>query len=487
MTTIFPSRPFWTPTSTLYSTSLFIPKHTQPNFQPRTDWFTPFPIYKLVEPTTHKVKYKWKQKETLGENERVKVAKIRIIPTEEQREKLIHWSHCTRKTYNLCVAFVNERQGRNKQPTRMTSAFETEMRQSCVGKNGQLKENEMLNYLLDVPQPIRDNALRDVKKSVKAHYKKKGQNRPKCFHLHFRSIKNERFHSVFLPKREWSLRTGKIRTLMSNVAIDKKYSKYPKGSYIQEELINKNLTTLPADSRLLINHNYTKFDIYIPIPIESKDMKVKKRIIALDPGVRTFLTGYNQKGQVIEYGGSKDNAKLFKTGLLVDKLMSRSKRKKGKQSRRRHRRAAQRLRDKIKNRVNYLHKCVSKDLLENNRVILLPSFNVQNMVSKKQSRRLLPRSTVRQMLSWSHFKFRQYLITKSREYPHSEVRIVTEEYTSKTCGCCGEIHHLLGGAKTFTCPSCNFTISRDWNGARNILIKYMTENPEQFKLKTISQ
>ncbi len=54
-----------------------------------------------------------------------------------------------------------------------------------------------------------------------------------------------------------------------------------------------------------------------------------------------------------------------------------------------------------------------------------------------------------------------------------ELYEVTEEFTSKTCGSCGEIHYNLGSSKTFTCPKseCKFTIPRDWNGARNILLK----------------
>jgi transposase len=51
----------------------------------------------------------------------------------------------------------------------------------------------------------------------------------------------------------------------------------------------------------------------------------------------------------------------------------------------------------------------------------------------------------------------------------------SEEYTGKTCEVCGEIKHNLGGAKTFTCSNCHTRCDRDANGARNVLIKFATE------------
>jgi putative transposase len=201
------------------------------------------------------------------------------------------------------------------------------------------------------------------------------------------------------------------------------------------------------------------------------------KIIALDPGVRTFMTGYDQYGGVMEYGTNGDNCRLFRLAMTVDKLESRAHQLDGRshQSRRNHKKAAQRLRDKIRNRVDDMHHRVANDLLQHNDVILIPSFNVKDMVCKKMQRRLLRRSTTRQMLHWAHYRFRQYLLHKVREYHGKRVIVVTEEYTSKTCGQCGHIHYKLGSAKHFQCPSCSFSFPRDWNGARNILIKYLTE------------
>jgi len=76
------------------------------------------------------------------------------------------------------------------------------------------------------------------------------------------------------------------------------------------------------------------------------------------------------------------------------------------------------------------------------------------------------------MLTWSHYQFREHLKHKSQLMGNTnQVIVVTEEYTSKTCGQCGKIHWSLGSNKIFKCPSCKCTLGRDANGARNIFLK----------------
>ena len=64
----------------------------------------------------------------------------------------------------------------------------------------------------------------------------------------------------------------------------------------------------------------------------------------------------------------------------------------------------------------------------------------------------------------SHYKFRQHLLNKGKEYG-CEVIIITEEYTSKTCTYCGEISDEYDG-RTKICSICNKTINRDINGSK---------------------
>ena len=49
-----------------------------------------------------------------------------------------------------------------------------------------------------------------------------------------------------------------------------------------------------------------------------------------------------------------------------------------------------------------------------------------------------------------------------------------EEYTSQTCGRCGQLNKELGKEKQFRCPGCGLNTDRDFNGSRNVLLKQLT-------------
>jgi putative transposase len=78
------------------------------------------------------------------------------------------------------------------------------------------------------------------------------------------------------------------------------------------------------------------------------------------------------------------------------------------------------------------------------------------------------------ILTWSHYKFCQTLKGIAERYK-ARVIPVTEEFTSKCCGKCGKLNHELGSQRIFKCQRCGMKMKRDINGARNVLLKYMTE------------
>lgn len=210
-----------------------------------------------------------------------------------------------------------------------------------------------------------------------------------------------------------------------------------------------------------------------------------QRVVALDPGVRTFQTCYDPDGYVVEFGNGdcvklrNQHVSMDRTQSGVDHLKTRLKAakqdhdkalcKRLKQRISRMTRALQRKRKKIQNRVGEMHNKVIKFLDVNYDTVLLPSFEVSNMVRKKRAKRQrkLGKKSVREMMSWQHYKFKARL----KQRLGDRVVIVDEAYTSKTCGNCGTLNHKLGGSKRFTCGSCGLQADRDTHAARNILLK----------------
>jgi putative transposase len=134
--------------------------------------------------------------------------------------------------------------------------------------------------------------------------------------------------------------------------------------------------------------------------------------------------------------------------------------------------AANRIRIRIRNLVDECHKQVASYLTNQYKVIFLPRFETSQMVVK--SKRKLRSKTARQMLTWSHYRFKLHL--KQAAKKRGVVVIdVNESYTSKTCTKCGHQHSKLGGSKTFKCPSCGHEHDRDWGGARNIMIRALRD------------
>ena len=86
-----------------------------------------------------------------------------------------------------------------------------------------------------------------------------------------------------------------------------------------------------------------------------KDIKESSRqkVIALDPGIRTFLTGYD--GETLLEVGKKDIGRITRLCSHLDNLMSRISLSKSKRQRYKQRQAAMRMREKIQNLIKDLH------------------------------------------------------------------------------------------------------------------------------------
>jgi putative transposase len=196
------------------------------------------------------------------------------------------------------------------------------------------------------------------------------------------------------------------------------------------------------------------------------------RVVAIDPGVRTFATFYSDDrcGHI----GEADFSRIQRLAFHLDSLISRMS-KAGKQSKRRMKMAAARMREKIKSLINELRHKSSLFLVKNFDHILLPTFETSQMVRK--SERKIRSKTVRSLLSFSHYRFKRFLKRKALEHG-KYVDDACEAYTSKTHPQTGELRNI-GCARRIRLLNGNW-VNRDEIGARNILLRALVDSPDSF-------
>jgi putative transposase len=313
--------------------------------------------------------------------------------------------------------------------------------QKANGRTGKLKlrnaimQSDLPRWVLDAPCHIRQNAVFDA-------------------------------HRAFIASKSCQFRSCRAssQTIKFN---DSNYSNgawYPKLTHRLSFTASEPVPSKCGQGTQLVKCKGRWFAVF-PEPVETHDNQSDK-IIALDPGVRTFLTGFDGS-KFLEFGNG-DMGRITRLCQHLDKLMSCITKSKSKRQRQKMRIAAGRMRTKIQDLVNEAHKQVACYLTENYRIIFLPTFETSQMVQK--AKRKIRSKTARAMLTWAHYRFKLFL--KQAAVRRGCIIVdVTEEYTSKTCTRCGHVHTKLGGSKTFTCPSCGHTLPRDFNGAFGILLK----------------
>ena len=203
------------------------------------------------------------------------------------------------------------------------------------------------------------------------------------------------------------------------------------------------------------------------------------RIVALDPGVRTFQTFYTPSGQCGKIGtcsgddvnGSSGLEKIERLLKKIDKTISTLSKPDVLKSKKRRRlkRLKYRKLDQVKNVRNDFHRKTCVWLLRNFDIVLLPEFKAKTMVTSLTSK------TCRAMYTWSHYAFKQRLLEMSQKYTHKKVLIVNEAYTTRTCGNCFVVNDDVGVSKVFECVNCGLEADRDIHAARNILLRYVPD------------
>ena len=222
------------------------------------------------------------------------------------------------------------------------------------------------------------------------------------------------------------------------------------------------------DSRLTLSNG--QYHLAVPVEAQRREAETRGRVVALDPGIRSFLTWFSEThaGHI----GHNDFGRIQRLCAHLDDLLGRAAKARHRQKRNMYR-AAGRMRTRIRNLVDELHHKAARFLVDHYDIILLPTFETSEMALR--GRRRLQRKSVRNLLTFAHYRFQQFLLWKAWQTGKA-VLLVNEAYTSKTCSWSGEIIQNLGGRKVIT-GSDGTRMERDLNGARGIFLRALGDTP----------
>jgi transposase len=408
--------------------------------------------------------------------------KVRFYPTKEQKVYLYKYLSAHRYFYNKTVEDINNQYDKRKQEfeSKSTCIFcynpKEENSYSCLEhKNKPIPwkintgffdlrtklvktKNNLKGYELwqeEIPCHTKQLAVKDAVTAYKSAITNKFRGNIKQFRLNFISKKKKPTHIFWITPTSVSIKNEEVR-IFPNVL--------NKNSFLQ---INpKQKHKIPIKNESAVKILYDRRAWYLVFSVEEKvETKCDNlHSIALDPGIRTFQTGYSPNGSVYKFGEYQLN-EMKKIHSRIDKLKSASSTA---NYRKRYniKKRLTNLEFKLRGIIHNLHNQVGSFLCKNYKYILLPKFETSDIQQSDN----IHSTTKRRMTGLAHYQFQLKMEHFSRKYG-SQLNIVDESYTSKTCGSCGKIKEDLGSAFHYNCSSCSYHLDRDIHGARNIWIK----------------
>jgi transposase len=219
-------------------------------------------------------------------------------------------------------------------------------------------------------------------------------------------------------------------------------------------------------SNSILQYNKITNKYYIISPFEKNISKTIKReeYCGIDLGVRTFAILYSPN-RTLEIGTNliptidKYNKKMDKIASDKDlNILEENKYKK----------LLYKYGNKMRNKIDDLHKKVSVYLVTNFKNIHLGKISTSNVISNKKGN--LKEIVKRRINVLSLYKFNETIKIMAKKYK-SNVKDINEYMTSKTCHNCQYIDKDLGSKKIYKCCKCYIEINRDINASINIYNK----------------
>ena len=324
------------------------------------------------------------------------------------------------------------------------------------------------DYVKIVPYQIKKIAIKDCYTAFRNGCKKAKQM-GQAFDLSFRTRKDPK-QSCYIPKSALSDK-GIYHTLSGTLKMKERH------------LLNNGW----QDLRLVCEYGRWYLSVPVMVPNTLKaDNQGFDDVVALDPGVRTFMTYFSEDGHFGKIGEGCFQ-RILDMHHKIAKLTSQRALEADKHKKRNLYRKIGRLRLRIRDLVDELHWKAAEYLTYHFKVVLLPTYETSEMVARKKPKaegknRKINKEVVKAMQSLRFYEFGERLRQKCLERGVLLFRC-NEAYTSQTNSFTGELMNI-GSRKSFVHES--VTVDRDINGARNILLRAVRDSSAAAEMQRVA-
>lgn len=473
------TKPFWSPACKKISEKLDLPNTNKK-------------VFRNHIPSFHKTLFQQKTNKFIDANlpypevQKYKTLKIRLYPTQLQKEKINEFINTSRYVYNKTIEKIKKghkihfQSLRDELVTYMTKKHHQQYKDALEGinairnvnnskemkdKNAEMrkimkgysyeKNTNIKDWEILTPKDIRSNAVKQACDAWRSAYANFKAGNIRYFNLKYRKKSNNK-QTIELTPKNICFQHGEIRILPQLLKHNSIFKISPRNKNKYSDIkITKNCD--------IVKHKSHYF-LHLTVDVESNQHVNKKRIAGVDPGIRTFATVYthdqncskiseyvHRKDLLIKYNDKLDLLKLFRYNPKTLKRIRKSKYNKIE----RHK----------TNYVDSLHWDFINDLLKHNDTVIFGDVKSHDIVKNGVLSKLN-----RDFNDLKFYKLKQRLLYKASVYGKA-VNYIKENYTTKTCSTCGMINNNVGIKTVFNCNACGLTTGRDWNAARNMLIK----------------
>ena len=221
----------------------------------------------------------------------LKTRKVRIFPNREQKQKLDKWFGIYRFVYNKGLSMIKKKEYpiKDKDSKEKAVSLKQHLRNNCVKDAVYNEENE---WAKDLPADTRDYAITELLKNFRTNL-----DHVQNFQMAFKSkLKSQ---SIEIRKRQYNASRGKY-SFLSEIKKSEQLPEIEHDIKIQKDFIGN-------------------YHLCIPIGIKKNENQVPQKMISIDPGVRTFLTGYSPDGYMYHIG-ENDIQRLCRLNHYKNKL-----------------------------------------------------------------------------------------------------------------------------------------------------------------------